>query len=46
MASGDIEDLVVCDGKEGSVTRVRFRVPVVLPKPQGGGAGDVRHPAA
>ncbi len=31
--TGEQEELVVCDGKEGSVSRVRFRVPVVLPKP-------------
>jgi hypothetical protein len=32
-ATGDIDELIVCDGKDGAVTKVRFRVPVVLPKP-------------
>ncbi len=32
-ATGDIDELIVCDGKDGSVTKVRFKVPVVLPKP-------------
>ncbi len=45
-AGGDLEDLVVCDGKDGSVSRIKFRVPVVLPKPQGSRARDDEQPPA
>ncbi len=34
MATGDIDELIVCDGKDGAVTKLKFKVPVVLPKPQ------------